>query len=82
MQQDPLSSLARYESLDMARANDRVKNYKEDVLEMKRALKYLLQTKGSDYQQYRSCFKTYTNENLGGGGGTQGKSEKRYLNNK
>ena len=42
MQQDPLSSLARYESLDMARGNDRVKNYKEDVLEMKRALKYLL----------------------------------------
>ena len=41
-QQDQLSSLARYESLDMARGNERVKNYKEEVFEMKRALKYLL----------------------------------------
>ena len=32
---------------------------------MKRALKYLLETKGSDYDQYRSCFKSYTNENMG-----------------
>ena len=49
-QQDPISSLGRYESLDLARGNERVKNYKEDVLEMKRALKYLLETKGSDYE--------------------------------
>ena len=29
---------------------------------MKKALKYLLESKGSDYNEYKSCFKSFTNE--------------------
>ena len=53
-----LSGFDRYESLEVERA-DHSKNYKQEVLEMKKALKYLLETKSSDYEQYRSCFKSF-----------------------
>lgn len=48
------ANMDHYSSLDMERGN---KNYKQDVLEMKKALKYLLENKGTDYEQYRSCLK-------------------------
>jgi hypothetical protein len=56
-----LSGFDRYESLEVERA-DHSKNYKQEVLEMKKALKYLLETKSSDYEQYRSCFKSFNSE--------------------
>ena len=61
--QEPLG-FSRYESLEMGGAGERIKNYKEDVIEMKRALRYLLESKSSDYEQYKSCFKSYTNEHM------------------